>query len=107
VLLRGTTVVALLAILGLAIGILARNQLAGVLTMFGILLFEVIVQSMVQLVTGTFPAWAQILPLALGQAAVSPGPGWAIPPLGALALLSALAAVVVVAAGAAMRTRDI
>jgi ABC-2 type transport system permease protein len=107
VLLRGAAVVALLAILGLAVGILARNQLAGVLTMFGILLFELIFQSMVQLVAGTLPVWAQILPLALGQAAVSPGSGWAIPPLGALAALSALVAIVVVAAGAIMRTRDI
>jgi ABC-2 type transport system permease protein len=107
VLTTGAAVVALLALLGLAVGILARNQLAGVLTMFGILLVEVIVQSMVLLVAGTLPVWAQILPLALGQAAVSSGAGSAIPPLGALALLAALVAVGTLAAGAMMRTRDI
>jgi ABC-2 type transport system permease protein len=107
VLSRGAAVVALLALLGLAVGILVRNQLAGVLTMFGILLFELIFQSMVQLIAGTLPVWAQILPLALGQAAVSSGAGWAIPPVAALAVLAGLVAAVTLAAGALMRTRDI
>jgi ABC-2 type transport system permease protein len=107
VLSRGAAVVALLALLGLAVGILVRNQLAGVLTMFGILLFELIFQSMVQLIAGTLPVWAQILPLALGQAAVSSGAGWAIPPVAALAVLAGLVAAVTLAAGTLMRTRDI
>jgi ABC-2 type transport system permease protein len=107
VFLRGALVVALLALLGLGVGILARNQLVGVLAMFGVLLLEIIVQGMVQLVTGTLPVWAQLLPLALGQAAVSPGAAGALPPVAALAVLAALVAGVLVAAGAAMRTRDI
>jgi ABC-2 type transport system permease protein len=107
VLLRGTLVVALLAVLGLAVGILTRNQLAGVLTMFGVLLFELIFQGLVQLVTGSLPIWAQILPLALGQSAVSSGTAGTIPPMAALALLSTLVAGTVLAAGAAMRARDI
>jgi ABC-2 type transport system permease protein len=107
VLLRGAGVVALLAVLGLAVGVLARNQLAGVLTMFGVLLFELVFQGIVQLVTGTLPIWAQILPLALSQAAVSSGAAGVIPPLAALAVLAALVAGTVLAAGAAMRARDI
>ncbi|GHD45746.1 hypothetical protein D9V29_08105 [Mycetocola manganoxydans] len=103
----GALAVALFALLGLAIGILARSQLAGVLVMLGILLFELIAQAIIQLVTGTLPAWAQLMPLSLGQAAVSSGATGGIPPVTAVAALAALVAVVVAAAGVALRSRDI
>ncbi|AWB85402.1 hypothetical protein [Mycetocola zhujimingii] len=104
---RGALVVPLLGLLGLAIGILARNQLGGVLITLGVLLFELIAQATIQLVTGSLPVWAQLMPLSLGQAAVSPGVAGSIPPLIAVAALAALIAVVTAAAGAAMRSRDI
>ena len=104
---RGTIVVALLTLLGLAIGILARSQLVGVLTMLGILLTELMVQAIVQLVTGTLPLWAQLLPLSLSHAAVSPGAAGGIPPLAAVAALAALVTAVLAVAGGAMRVRDI
>jgi ABC-2 type transport system permease protein len=106
VLARGALVVALLALLGLGIGILARSQLVGVLIMFGVLLLELILQATVQLVTGALPVWAQLMPLALGQAAVSPG-GGAIAPWAAVLGLAGLVAATVAAAGLMMRTRDI
>lgn len=104
---RGAVVVTLLALLGLAVGILARNQLVGVLTMIGVLVLELIFQGMVQLVTGTLPMWAQLLPLSLGQAAIAPSTVGAIAPVAAVAALAALVALVLAAAGAAMRARDI
>ena len=75
--------------------------------MLGILLFELIAQAIVQLVTGTLPVWAQLMPLSLGQAAVSGGATGGIPPLAAVAALAALVALVVAAAGVALRSRDI
>jgi ABC-2 type transport system permease protein len=107
VLARGAVVVMLLALLGLAIGVLARSQLVGVLAMLGVVLLEIIVGAVAQLVTGGVPVWARIMPLSLGQAAVSPGLAVDLPPLVALAALAALVAVVLAGAGVAMRSRDI
>lgn len=104
---RGALAVTLLALLGLAIGVLARSQLAGVLVTLGILVLEIIIQSTVQLVTGALPVWAQLMPLSLGQAAVSSGVTGSIPPLVAVAALAALVAVVTAAAAVALRSRDI
>ncbi|MDJ0317369.1 hypothetical protein [Arthrobacter antibioticus] len=107
VLVRGTVVVTLLVLLGLAVGLLARDQVVGILTMLGLLLFEIIVQSIAQLVSGTLPIWAQIMPLSLAQSAISSPMNGGFPPVVALAVLAALVAVVLAGAGAAMRTRDI
>jgi len=105
VLVRGALVVALFTLLGLGIGVLARNQLAGVLIMFGTLVLELMVQAFVQVVTGTLPFWAQLLPLSLGQSAI--GSGGAVPPVVALVVLAAEVAAVLGAATLAMRRRDI
>lgn len=107
VVVRGLLVVALLSLLGLAIGILARNQLVGVLAMLGILLLELIIQAAVHVLTGSLPAWAQLMPLSLSQAAVSPGIPGGMPPVAAVAALAALVAVTMAAAATAMRSRDI
>ena len=104
---RGAIVVALFALLGLAIGILTRSQLAGVLVTLGLLLGELILQATTQIVLGSVPAWAQALPLSLGQAAVSSGTGASIAPWAAVGILAVLVAAVTAAAGVAMRSRDI
>jgi ABC-2 type transport system permease protein len=104
---RGIITIALLTLLGLAVGILARSQLVGVIAVMSVLLVEPIVQGIAQLATGTLPIWAQFLPLALGQAAISPGAEGSLPPLVAEAALAGLVGLIVVAAGTALRRRDI
>lgn len=104
---RGTLVVALLAVLGLSIGLLVRSQVGAVLVMLGVLIAEVIVQAVTQLVTGALPVWAQLMPLTLGQIGVSSAATGTLSPLAALAALAAFVTVVVAAAGVALRTRDI
>lgn len=104
---RGIITVALLTLLGLAVGILARSQLVGVIAVMGVLLIEPIVQGIAQLATGTLPIWAQFMPLALGQAAISPGSEGSLPPLVAEVALAGLVGLVVLAAGTALRRRDI
>lgn len=104
---RGTLVVALLAVLGLAVGMLTRNQVGGVLAMLGILFFEIIAQSLAQLVTGSVPVWAQIMPLALSQQAVSSIAAAGFTPWLAVAAFAALVALIVAVAAVALRTRDI
>lgn len=104
---RGVIVVALMMLLGLAVGILARSQLVGVLAVFGILVAELVVQGIVQLVTGGLPLWAQLLPLSLERAAVSAEGIGGIAPVVAAAALAALVAAALALATAAMRARDI
>lgn len=104
---RGAIVVALLTLLGLGVGILARSQLVGVLVMIGALLAELIVQATVQLVTGALPLWAQLLPLSLSQSAISADGVGALSPTVALGALAVLVAVVLAAATLALRRRDL
>src|SRR3546814_7814473 len=103
---QGAVVVALLALIGLGIGLLARNQLAGVLTMLGVVVLELIVQAIASLVSGTQPVWAQLLPLTLSQAAIGATPA-SLPPLAALAGLSVWAALLLAATIVAIRRRDL
>jgi ABC-2 type transport system permease protein len=107
VLARGVITVALLTLLGLAVGLLARSQLVGVIVIISVLLLEPIAQGVVQLVTGTLPIWAQLMPVSLGQATISPGSDGALAPLVAGLALAALTGAVLLAAGAALRSRDI
>jgi ABC-2 type transport system permease protein len=104
---RGVVVVTLLTLIGLAIGVLARSQLLGVIIVIGVLLLELIVQAVVQLITGTLPLWAQALPFALGQAATSTGGAGGIAPLAAIAGLAAVVGVILVIVGVVVRRRDI
>lgn len=106
VLARGVLVVVLLALLGLAIGVIARNQLAGVLVMLTILIVEPVIQATAGLIAGTAPAWSQFLPVALAQAAVGVGPAVLSPAI-ALVALAVLIGIVLVTAAVALRRRDI
>lgn len=106
VLLRGAVVVALLALLGLGVGLLARSQLAGVLIALGALVLELMVQGFVQLATGGLPTWAQLLPLSLSQLAIGSVPA-TIPPLLALLVLAVWAAIVLGASWLVIRRRDL
>lgn len=106
VLARGTGAVAALTVLGLAVGMLARSQLAGVLVMLAILLLEPIVQSIAQLISGALPVWAQLLPLSLANAVIGAGE-FALSPAVAAAALLALTGGALALAALAFNRRDI
>ncbi|KAA9156846.1 hypothetical protein F6B41_03865 [Microbacterium lushaniae] len=103
---RGTVVVALLALLGLGVGVLARSQLAGVLIMLGAAVLELMTQGVAVLISGAQPLWAQVLPLTLSQAAIGSAPA-AIPSAAALAALAGWVAIILAAAAAVIRRRDL
>ncbi|GAA2018584.1 hypothetical protein WDZ16_09410 [Pseudokineococcus marinus] len=103
---RGVLAVCCVLLLGLAVGTLVRGQLAGVLVMLAVLLGEPLVAGTAQLLTGSAPAWAQVMPVALTHAAVGAGPSaWA--PTTAAAALVALAALALAAAAGVLRRRDL
>jgi len=104
---RSVAVIVLLALLGVAIGVLVRSQLAGVLVVIALLVLEPIVQSIAQLVTGTVPVWAQLLPLSLGQAAIADSASSVFPAIIALPALAAIVIVVTTASGTVLRRRDL
>lgn len=106
VLLRSAGAIGALALIGLCVGMLARSQLAGVLVMLAILLLEPIVQSVTQLLTGTLPVWAQLLPLSLANAVIGTS-DFALSPAGAVPALLALTGVAVALAAITLRRRDI
>ena len=106
-LVRGAAVVVLLALLGVGIGVIVRSQLAGILVVISLLVLEPIVQALAQALTGGVPLWAQLLPLSLGQAAIAQVGSLALHPLVALAALAGIVLAVLVAAGAALRRRDL
>lgn len=103
----GVLAVTALSVIGLAVGLIVRTQLAGVLTMIGILIVEPVVVSMIQLVTGgTVPAWTQFLPVALAQGVIHGGTGGFGPIVAVIALLT-LTVALTAAASAALSRRDI
>ena len=102
---RGVLAITLLSLIGLAAGLILRNQLVAVLVMLGALVLEPVLLSIVQLATGTLPGWAQLLPVSLSQAAI--GSGGAMDPLAALGALTALTALLLGAAGLTLRHRDV
>jgi hypothetical protein len=106
VLARGAVVVVLLALIGLAVGVIARNQLAGVLVMLAILIGEPIIQATAALMSGAAPVWTQFLPVALAQAAVGSAPA-VLPPLVATAGLAVVTAVALTGAALGLRNRDV
>jgi ABC-2 type transport system permease protein len=104
---RGILVVVLLALLGLGIGVLVRSQLAAFLTVGALLIGEPMLQGLVQLFTGGLPTWALFMPVSLSHLGMA-DPGDAIlSPVLALGALAALTALVLVAATAALRRRDL
>jgi ABC-2 type transport system permease protein len=103
---RGAIVVTCLVLLGLAIGILTRSQLAGVLIVLTVMLSEPLVAGVTQMAAGTVPVWTQVLPVALANAAIGTGPSL-LPPLVAGGILIGITAVALIAAGAVVRRRDI
>lgn len=102
---RGVLAITLLGLIGLAAGLILRNQLVAVLVMLGVLVLEPVLLSIIQLATGTLPGWAQLLPVSLSQAAIRPD--GAMDPLIALGSLAALTAVLLCAAGLTLRHRDV
>ncbi|MET3509402.1 hypothetical protein [Plantibacter flavus] len=103
----GVLAVTALSVIGLAVGLIVRTQLAGVLTMIAILILEPIVVSSIQLVGGgTPPVWTQFLPVALAQGVIHGGTDGLGPFVVILALV-ALTAALTVAASAALSRRDI
>lgn len=103
----GVLAVTALSVIGLAVGLIVRTQLAGVLTMIGILIVEPVVVSMIQLVTGGIvPAWTQFLPVALAQGVIHGGTGGFGPIVAVIALLT-LTVALTAAASAALSRRDI
>ncbi len=106
VLARGVLVVVALALIGLAIGVMARSQLTGVLVALAVLVLEPVVQATLGLVSGSAPLWTQFLPVALAQAAVGAGPTSLSPAIATVGLV-VLTGVVVAAATVVLRRRDI
>jgi ABC-2 type transport system permease protein len=103
----GVLAVTALAVVGLAIGLIVRTQLAGVLTMIAILILEPVVVSVIQLVTGgVLPVWTQFLPVALAQGVIHGGTDGLGPSVVIIALV-ALTAALTAAASAALSRRDI
>lgn len=103
----GVLAVTALSVIGLAVGLIVRTQLAGVLTMIAILILEPIVVSSIQLITGGIvPVWTQFLPVALAQGVIHGGTDGLGPSVVILALV-ALTAALTAAASAALARRDI
>jgi len=104
---RGVLAVACLAVLGLAVGILCRSQLAGVLVMMGVLVAEPVVAALAHLVAGDAASTVtQFLPVALAQAVIHGGTG-VIGGGVAIAALLTLTAAVLAAAAVALSRRDV
>ena len=103
----GVLAVSALSVIGLAVGLIVRTQLAGVLTMIAFLILEPVVVSSIQLVTGgTVPAWTQFLPVALAQGVIHGGTD-GLGPIVVILALVALTAALTAAASAALSRRDI
>lgn len=104
---RGVLAITLLTVIGLAVGILVRTQLAGVITVLAALLFEPILASMMQLIGGgVTPLWTQYLPVALAQNVIHGGSP-DVPLLVAIGALIALTTTLLAAASVALSRRDI
>lgn len=104
---RGVLAITCLGVVGLAVGILCRSQLTGVLVMIGALVAEPIVAAVAQLVGGGAAAsWTQFLPVALAQSVIHGGSG-TVSGGGAIAALLALTAAALVAASITLSRRDV
>ena len=103
---RGIVTVACLVLIGLAVGLLARSQLAGVLIVLAAILAEPVVTAITQLVSGGTALWTQLLPVSLAHATIGATPALLTPPVAGAVLLG-LAAAALGAATLAVQRRDI
>ncbi|KJQ56089.1 hypothetical protein [Microbacterium sp. SA39] len=103
---RGVFAVAGLALIGLAVGILVRTQLAGVITMLSILFVEPLLTAVTALIGGTAPVWTQFLPVALAQNVIHGGSAEVNVGV-ALIALAVLSAAALAAASVALSRRDL
>lgn len=103
---RGVGAIAGLALIGLAVGILVRTQLAGIIAMLAILFAEPIITGIAQLITGGSPVWTQFLPAALAQNVIHGGSAEVSVGVAAAALV-ALSAAALAAASVALSRRDL
>ncbi|QIM17709.1 hypothetical protein G7066_01510 [Leucobacter coleopterorum] len=105
--LRGVLALVLLGLCALAIGILARSQLAAFLIVIGIVTVEPIIQGVLAL-TGGVPAWSQMLPLALAQTAVGDLTApTVVNPVAAMCILAAITVVIMGTAAVSLKRRDL
>ncbi len=71
---RGALVTACLLVIGLAVGILTRTQLAGVITILAIVFVEPIIMAITQLISGGVGSvWTQFLPVTLAHTVIAGG----------------------------------
>ena len=103
---RGVFAVACLVLIGLAVGLLTRSQLGGVLVVLTIMITEPIIAAVAGLTTGSFPLWTQLLPVALTHATIGAAPT-SLSPLTAGAVLLGITVVALGAATVAVQRRDI
>lgn len=103
----GAVVVTLLTLVGLAVGVLARSQVTGLVVVISAMLLEPIVHGIASLVSGGTPLWTQFLPQALAHAALAPQGTSVLPWWLALGSLAAFAGVALVGASVALRRRDL
>nr|WP_201468929.1 hypothetical protein [Microbacterium hydrocarbonoxydans] len=103
---RGVVAIAGLALIGLAVGLLVRTQLAGIITMLSVLFAEPLITAMTSLVGGGAPTWTQFLPVALAQNVIHGGSGQVSAGV-ALIAFAALCAAALAAASVALSRRDL
>lgn len=104
---RGVIAITALSLIGLAIGILVRSQLAGIITALAILFAEPLITATTSVISGgVAPVWTQVLPLALAQNVILGGSD-ALHFGTALAVLAALTAAALAAASVALSRRDL
>ncbi|WP_022885560.1 hypothetical protein [Glaciibacter superstes] len=68
---RGTIVLIIYGLIGLAAGLLIRHQVAAVIAVFALVLVEPLISGIALLATGTTPIATAVLPLTLGPVASS------------------------------------
>jgi len=103
---RGVVAIACLALIGLAVGILVRTQLAGIITMLAVLFAEPLLTATTSLIGGAAPVWTQFLPVALAQNVIHGGSA-DVNVGAALIALAALSAAALAAASVALSRRDL
>jgi hypothetical protein len=102
---RGVLAIMFLSLIGLAVGLLLRNQLTAVLVMLAALVLEPILLGIIQLATGTLPIWAQLMPVTLAHALIS-APN-ALTGAAALGALTVLTAILLTGAALTLRRRSL
>ncbi|MBJ2122533.1 hypothetical protein I6N91_16255 [Arthrobacter sp. MSA 4-2] len=102
---RGVLAITFLSLIGLAFGLLLRNQLTAVLVTLAVLVLEPILLGIIQLATGTLPIWAQLMPNTLAHALIT-APN-ALTGAAATAALTALTALLLTGAALTLKRRSL